>query len=71
MGSGPSLVKVFDSDVLPVEMKWSCICAGKEMWFTEDECVMRDPGCCFVGQNVLDLVALVLRRFSCRLFERR
>ena len=28
--------QVFRSDLLPLEMKWSCNCAGKEMCFTQD-----------------------------------
>ena len=66
MGRGPSLsgeenslnakesVKVFHSDLLPLELKWSCICAGKEMWLTQDERVMRDPGC-FVSEQVYSI----------------
>ena len=29
------LNKVFRSDLLPLETKWSCICAGKEMCYTQ------------------------------------
>ena len=47
------LVNVFRSDLLPLDMKRSCICAGQEMWFTQDECVMRTAGCCFVEQVCL------------------
>ena len=55
MGRGPSLVdkeasldaktqinKVFRSDLLPLGAKWSHICAGKEMCFTQDECVCHE-----------------------------
>ena len=42
--------RCFRSDLLPLETKWSCIGAGKEMCFTQDECVMRNTGCCFVEQ---------------------
>ena len=35
------------SDLLPVEIKWSCICAG-----VQNECAMRNPGC-FVGRVCL------------------
>ena len=31
----------FRSDLLPLEVKWACICAGKELRFTQDECVVR------------------------------
>ena len=30
------LNKAFRSDLLPLEVKWSCIGAGKDMWFTQD-----------------------------------
>ena len=43
-------VNVFHTDLLPLKVKWSCNCAGKEMWFTQDECVMRNPACCFAEQ---------------------
>ena len=44
------------SDLLPLERKWSCICAGKDMYYTQYECVMRNTGICFVS-TVLDVVA--------------
>ena len=47
------LNNVFRSDLLPLEVKWSCICAGKEMCFTQDECVIRNPGCCIFGRVCL------------------
>ena len=63
--SGPSLVgdeklaqctnknKVFRSGLLPLEEKWSRICAGKGMCFTQDECVMRDPCLLLFGRVCL------------------
>ena len=53
-GRGPpqkgELNKVFRSDLLPLEVKRSCIYAGTDMCFTQDECVMRNHGCCFVDE---------------------
>ena len=45
-----SLNNVFSSDLLPLEVKWTCICAGKEVRFTRDEYVVRNPGCCFLDE---------------------
>ena len=42
-----TLNKVFRPDLLPLGIKWSCICAGKELRSAQDECVVRNPGCCF------------------------
>ena len=42
------LNKVFGSDLLPLEIKWSCIGAGKEKCYTQNECVVKIPGCCFL-----------------------
>ena len=42
---------VFRSDLLPLEVEWSCICPGKEMCFNQDNCVMRNPGCCFAENS--------------------
>ena len=47
------LIKVLRLDLLPLEIKWSCICAGKEMCHTQYECVMRNPGCCFFARACL------------------
>ena len=47
------LNNVFRSHLLPLEIQCSCICAGKEMCFTQDECVMRNPGYCFFGRVCL------------------
>ena len=44
------LNNVFGSDLLPLEVKWACICARKELRFTQDECVVRSPGCCFLDE---------------------
>ena len=41
------LINVCRSDLLPLEIKCSCIYAGKEMCDIRYECVMRNPGCCF------------------------
>ena len=41
------LNKVFRSGLSPLEIKWSCICARKEMCYTQYECVMGFFGCCF------------------------
>ena len=38
---------MFRSDLVLLEMKWACICAGKELHFTQDGCVVRNHGCCF------------------------
>ena len=40
-------IQQFRSDLLPLEVKWACICARKELRFTQDECVVGHPGCCF------------------------
>ena len=40
------LNKVFRPDLLSLGIKWSCICVGKEMCCTQDECVMRNACCC-------------------------
>ena len=44
------LNNVLRSDLLPLEVKWACICAGKALRFAQDECVVRNPGCCFVDE---------------------
>ena len=36
---------------LPLEVKCACICAGKELRFTQDECVVRSPGCCHLKSS--------------------
>ena len=37
------------------------------MCYTQCECVScQNPGCCFVEQACFDVVALVLRTFTCR-----
>ena len=51
---------VLRSDLLPFEMKWSCICAGKEMCITQNECDVGNAGCCFFRTSVLGTVALVV-----------
>ena len=33
------LIKVVRSDLMPLEIKWSCFCTGKEMCYTRNECV--------------------------------
>ena len=65
LGRGPSrvgegsslnaqkLIKVLRSDLLPLEIQWSCICAGKEMCYTQFECVVRNPGCFCFGRVCL------------------
>ena len=32
-------------------LKWACICARKELRFNQDECVVRNPGCCFLDES--------------------
>ena len=44
------LNNVFRTDLLPLEVKWACICARKELRFTQDECVVRNPGCCYLDE---------------------
>ena len=44
------LNKVFRSDLLPLEIKWSYICAGKEMRYNQRECVMEKTGCCGLNE---------------------
>ena len=50
------------SELLPFETKWSCICAGKETCYAQCECVMRNPDCCFVAQVCL---MWLLRCYRC------
>ena len=47
------LNKAFRSDLLPLGIKWFCICAKKEMCYTQYECIMRNPGCCCLGRVYL------------------
>ena len=64
-----NLHNVFRSDLWPLEVKWACICARKELRFTQDECFVRNPGCCF-WTTVRAVAALVLQRFNYQLVER-
>ena len=63
LGRGPSLFgdektrsmqnklnNAFRSELLPVEVKWVCMCVRKELRFTQDEYVSRNPGCCSLDE---------------------
>ena len=42
---------VFRPDLLPLEVKWARKCTWKELRFAQDECVVRNPGCCFLDER--------------------
>ena len=51
-------------------LTWPVSVLEGEMWFTQNECVVRNPGWCFL-LACLQRFLLVSRRFNCRLFGRR